>query len=146
MMQVKYIRCVVLALAMLVGLPALAGKAWRGDVNGDGKLSVGDLAKMIQLLGSGQDAAEMLKATPVLDVNKDGKFSKADVDTFVQVLLGKVAAEMMNVSGGFADDDQDSPAEDVNPNGGFSDSEQSSPSTEEGGGGGFKDDDMTDPS
>jgi len=52
-----------------------------GDVNGDGKLSIGDVTGLIdQLLGSGDLPA-------YCDVNGDGKVSIADVTTLIDMLL-----------------------------------------------------------
>jgi len=53
-----------------------------GDVNGDGRLSIGDVTALINILLS--DNSE---DNPAADVNNDGKISIGDVTTLINILL-----------------------------------------------------------
>lgn len=143
-MQATNLKYVAIAIALLFTIPTYAAKAWRGDVDGDGKLTLSDLTQMIKLLNSGQNATTLLTAKPTLDVDKDGKFGINDIHLLAQILIGKVKPDTINIGGGFTDEDQDNPSDGPSASGGFKDNEQSSPGTSEGGGG-FKDEDMSDP-
>lgn len=55
-----------------------------GDVNGDGKLSIGDVTELINLLLS-DDSTHA--AAPLADINFDGKISISDVTTLINRLL-----------------------------------------------------------
>lgn len=54
-----------------------------GDLNNDGRLSVGDVAGMIDLLLNGDDN----EFNQISDFNNDGRFSIADVAGFINLLL-----------------------------------------------------------
>ena len=55
-----------------------------GDVNGDGKLSIGDVTELINLLLSDNSTHV---AAPFADINFDGKISISDVTTLIHHLL-----------------------------------------------------------
>lgn len=56
----------------------------RGDVNGDGKISITDVSALINYLLSGNGAAVNLEAA---DVNEDGKVTITDVTALINYLL-----------------------------------------------------------
>ena len=61
------------------------GLSWlRGDVNGDGEISIADLNVLVSIiLGSRLDEGTMQRA----DVNEDGEYSIADVNALVKLIL-----------------------------------------------------------
>lgn len=130
---------------LLCPLPLLAAteQRWRGDVNGDGKLTIADLSAMVAQLRKSTSLADALKANPALDVDKDGKFTLSDTKALEKIILGKAKAELLPTKNGFNDSDMGNPGTDGN-EGGFTDGDQENPGTE-GGSGGFNDSDMGNP-
>ena len=55
-----------------------------GDANGDGLITIGDLATMIDIL---LDQYEPVPEMKIIDVNCDGEFSIGDVAAFIDMLL-----------------------------------------------------------
>lgn len=144
MMRDNIYRC--LWLALLIAVPVISRAEtvkWRGDINGDGKITIRDLTAMVAQLRSSTPTATALSAQPALDVNADGKFDFSDVQALASVMLGKSAPQQLPTKGGFSDGDMSNPST-GNSNGGFSDNDQQNPNTD-GGSGGFKDDDMKNP-
>ena len=62
---------------------AKGGTALRGDVNGDGNVSIADVSVLIDLLLSGSSITN-----PAADVNQDSNVSIADVSALIDYLLG----------------------------------------------------------
>ena len=58
-----------------------------GDVNGDGKLSIGDVTNLINVLLVGDNLS--VDSDVNCDVNCDGKVSIGDVSALIEILLGK---------------------------------------------------------
>ena len=58
-----------------------------GDVNGDGKLSIGDVTNLINVLLVGDNLSADSDVN--CDVNCDGKVSIGDVSALIEILLGK---------------------------------------------------------
>ena len=56
----------------------------KGDVNGDGETSIGDVTALIDLLLSGNTGDH-----PAADVNEDNEVSIGDVTALIDMLLSK---------------------------------------------------------
>lgn len=74
---------IVCLLLLAFSLAAWAGTRTQGDVNGDGRVTIGDVTTMIDLLISNND----FHNDPQLDVDGDGLFNIADVSTLIDTLL-----------------------------------------------------------
>jgi hypothetical protein len=54
----------------------------RGDANGDGRVSMGDVTKLERIILS------LDPSTPVADVNRDGLINMGDVTKLERIILG----------------------------------------------------------
>lgn len=57
----------------------------RGDVNGDGEVSVADINVIIDIILGGTTDAELLQRA---DVNRDGEITVADINDVIEMMLG----------------------------------------------------------
>lgn len=81
-------RIIVLAIWLLISpLNLMAANPMRGDVNGDGDISIADVTTLIDYLLGGS-SLDITEATA--DANGDGAISIADVTTLIDYLLGGV--------------------------------------------------------
>lgn len=74
-----------LPLLLMIMLPLMAAGSQRGDVNGDGNVSITDVSALIDCLLSGECEDEA-----AADVNRDGNVSISDVSTLIDYLLGSI--------------------------------------------------------
>ena len=74
-----------LLIALTLSLHAMTRGGIRGDVNGDGHVSISDVTSLIDCLLSGD---ELYVSFSSADVNRDGNVSISDVTSLIDYLLG----------------------------------------------------------
>ena len=101
----RYTTPLLVLMALMLSAAALAAPTGvkRGDVNGDGKLSVADVTALITIVNGGDNVEPYKFKHEAADVNKDKTIDKADVITLVKILM----LAKIDVNGNFVVGDTD---------------------------------------
>ena len=85
-MKIKHFIC-SMALLMMSAIPSMgavnhAATPMKGDINGDGSLSVNDVALLVDIILLNKEAG------PTADMNGDGEVNITDVTLLIGTILG----------------------------------------------------------